>query len=326
MEVKSMESAILGIDIAKQTFQVALLLEQKVTTGKFNNTTAGFGMLERWLVKHGAERVHACLEATGTYGEALAEHLHRAGHMVSVPNPARIKGFAQSELSRTKTDKADAQLIARFCSVMKPEPWQPPAPEVKELQSLVRRLEALNGMLDQERNRLETAEAIVKDSIERVIKHLQQEIKATRKLIRNHINRHPDLRGKRDLLETIPGIGPGTSAMILAEFGDVSRFPDAGNMASFCGLTPRHRQSGTSVRGRSMLSKTGSSRIRKALFMPALAAIRYNPVIKAFRAQLLANGKHKMIIVGAVMRKLVYLAFGVLKSGRPFDLSLAAAA
>jgi len=246
--------------------------------------------------------------------------------VVSVVNPARVNGLAPSELCRTKTDKADTLLIARFCSVMQPEPWQPPATEVKELQSLVRRLEALHGMLDQERNRLETADDIVKESIERVITHLQQEIKATRKLIRNHINRHPNLRGKRDLLESIPGVGPGTSAMILAEFGDVSRFSDAGSMASFCGLTPRHRQSGSSVRGRSMLSKTGSSRIRKALFMPALAAIRYNPVIRAFRARLLAKGKHKMIIVGAVMRKLVYFAFGVLKSGRPFDPSIAAAA
>jgi len=318
-----MEPAILGIDIAKQKFDVALLVEQKVTTGKFANTSAGFGMLDRWLGKHGVERVHACLEATGTYGEALAEHLHRAGHVVSVVNPARIKGFAQSELCRIKTDKADAQLIARFCSVMKPAPWQPTAPEVKELQSLVRRLDALNEMLDQERNRLETADDIVKDSIERVIKHLQEEIKATRKLIRNHVDRHPDLRGKRDLLESIPGVGPGTSAMILAEFGDVSRFPDAASMASFCGLTPRHRQSGTSVRGRSMISKTGSSRIRKALFMPALAAIRHNPVIAALRTRLRTNGKHPMVIVCAIMRKLVCLAFGVLKSGRPFDPSIA---
>jgi transposase len=114
--------------------------------------------------------------------------------------------------------------------------------------------------------------------------------------------------------------------MILAEFGDVSRFPDAGSMASFCGLTPRHRQSGTSVHGRSMLSKTGSARIRKALYMPALAAIRYNPIIRAFRARLLANGKLKMIVVGAVMRKLVYIAYGVLKSGKPFDPAIGATA
>ncbi len=321
-----MEPAILGIDIAKQKFDVALVVEQKTITGRFSNTTAGFSMLDRWLVKHGVERVHACLEATGTYGEALAEHLHRAGHVVSVMNPARIKGFGQSELSRTKTDKADAQLIARFCSAMKPEPWQPPAPEVKELQALVRRLDELKGMLTQETNRLGTADDVVKPSIQEMIGLLEERIQKVRQQIRKHIDHHPGLRNNRDLLESIPGIGAETSAMILAEFGNVARFENAGQMASFCGLTPRHRQSGTSVRGRSMLSKTGSARIRKALYMPALAAIRYNPLIKALHARLLANGKHRMIIVGAAMRKLVYLAYGVLKSGRPFDPAIGATA
>lgn len=321
-----MEPVILGIDIAKEKFDVALLSGEKVITDTFSNTTAGFGMLKRWLAKNRVERIHACLEATGTYGEALSEYLHRAGHTVSVVNPARIKGFGQGELSRTKTDKADAQLIARFCRAMRPEPWQPPAPEVKELQSLIRRLEALNSMLEQEKNRLGTADDVIKESIKRVITCLQQERKATRKLIRNHVDRYPDMRGKRDLLESIPGIGPGTSAMILAEFGDVTRFPDAGSMASFCGLTPRHRQSGSSVRGRSMISKTGSSRIRKALFMPALASVRCNPVIAALRARLRASGKHPMAIVCAIMRKLIHIAFGVLKSGRLFEASIAAAA
>jgi transposase len=318
-----MEPVVLGIDVAKRKFDVALLTAHKVTVGKFDNTPRGFANLEGWLVKYGVERVHACLEATGTYGDALAEHLYHAGHVVSMVNPARIKGFGQSELSRTKTDKADAQLIARFCSAMKPEPWRPLTPEVKELRALVRRLDELKSMLTQEKNRLESADAVVRPSIQDMIDHIEARILQVTQQIRDHIDHHPDLRGKRDLLETIPGIGPGTSAMIIAEFGDVSRFRDAGTMASFCGLTPRQRQSGTSVRGRSMLSKTGSSRIRHALYMPALSAIRYNPVIRAFRARLLANGKHKMIIVGAVMRKLVYLAYGVLKSGRPFDPAVA---
>ena len=318
-----MEPVVLGIDVAKRKFDVALLTAHKVTVGQFHNTPEGFANLESWLVKYGVERVHACLEATGTYGEALAEHLYHTGHVVSLVNPARIKGFGQSELSRTKTDRADAQLIARFCGAMKPEPWQPLTPEVKELRALVRRLDELKSMHTQETNRLESADAVVRPSIQDMIDHIDVRILQVTRQIRDHIDHHPDLRGKRDLLETIPGIGPGTSAMILAEFGDVSRFQDAGQMASFCGLTPRHRQSGTSVRGRSMLSKTGSSRIRQALYMPALCAIRYNPVIRAFRARLLANGKHKMIIVGAVMRKLVYLAYGVLKSGRPFNPAVA---
>ena len=321
-----MEPTIVGIDIAKKKFDVALPQGEKVKSGTFHNTAAGFDMFARWLTRHGVEHIHACMEATGTYGEELALYLHRTGHVVSVVNPAKIRGFAQSELSRTKTDKADAALIARFCRAMKPEAWQPPAPEVKELQSLVRRLESLNDMLTQERNRLPITEGMVRSSIERTISHLETEIQTTRCLIREHIDQYPGLRSKRDLLESIPGIGPATSAMILAEFGDVERFGDARHMASFCGLTPRHRQSGSSVRGKSRLSKTGSSRIRKALYMPALSAIRYNPVIAAFRARLLANGKPRMVIVAAIMRKLVHIIFGVLNGGRPFDPAIAAAA
>jgi transposase len=319
-----MEPTIVGIDIAKKKFDVALLLGEKTKSGAFHNTPAGFATFARWLTtRHGEERIHACMEATGTYGEELALYLYRAGHVVSVVNPAKIKGFAQSELSRTKTDKSDAALIARFCRAMRPEAWQPPAPEVKKLQALVRRLEELNGMLTQERNRLATADEVVRPSIEEVILVLQERINHLRGLISDHIDQNPKLRANRDLLQSIPGIGPTTSAIILAEFGDVERFGDARHMASFCGLTPRHRQSGSSVRGKSRLSKTGSSRIRKALYMPALVAMKHNPVVAALRERLKGYGKCNMVIVGAAMRKLVHIIFGVLKSARPFDATIA---
>jgi transposase len=320
------ESTVVGIDIAKKKFDVALLREDKEKSGAFQNTPEGFAMFARWLERNGAERVHACMEATGTYGDDLALYLHRAGHMVSVVNPAKVKGFGQSQLTRTKTDKADARLIARFCRMMRPEAWLPPTPEEKRLQALVRRADELSGMLTQERNRLATADEVVKPSIENVISLLEERLKEVRRLIREHIDQHPDLRGKRDLLESIPGVGPATSAMILAEFGDVARFQDARRMAAFCGLTPRQRQSGSSVRGKTRLSKTGSSRIRKALYMPALVAMRWNPVIAAFCERLRGYGKCPMVIVGAAMRKLIHIVFGVLKSGRPFDPSIAAAA
>jgi len=318
-----MEPMVVGIDIAKRKFDVALLVGEKAKSGAFHNTPEGFAMCAHWLERNGAECIHACMEATGTYGEELALYLHRAGHVVSVVNPAKVKGFAQSELSRTKTDKADAALIARFCRAMRPEAWHPPTPEVKELQSLVRRLESLNDMLTQERNRLATTEGMARSSIERTISHLQEEIRTTRRLIREYVDQDPGLHGKRELLESIPGIGPATSAMILAEFGDVARFQDARRMASFCGLTPRQRQSGSSVRGKTMLSKTGSSRIRKALYMPALVAMKHNPLVSTFCERLRGYGKCPMVIVAAAMRKLIHIVFGVLKSGRPFNPSIA---
>jgi transposase len=296
-----MEPMVVGIDIAKRKFDVALLLGEKTKSGVFHNTPEGFAMCAHWLERNGAECIHACMEATGTYGEELALYLHRAGHVVSVVNPAKVKGFAQSELSRTKTD----------------------TPEVKELQSLVRRLESLNDMLTQERNRLATTEGMARSSIERTISHLQEEIRTTRRLIREYVDQDPGLHGKRELLESIPGIGPATSAMILAEFGDVARFQDARRMASFCGLTPRQRQSGSSVRGKTMLSKTGSARIRKALYMPALAAMKHNPLVSTFCERLRGYGKCPMVIVAAAMRKLIHIVFGVLKSGRPFNPSIA---
>ena len=318
-----MEREVVGIDVSKKKFDVALLAGAKKKSKVFPNTSGGFASFNQWLARHGVEKAHACMEATGVYGDKLAAYLHQAGHVVSVVNPARIKGFAQGELSRTKTDKADAALIARFCASMRPDAWEPPAPGLKQLQALVRRLESLNDMLTQETNRLAVSEEVVRPSIEGVIGHLKEEIKKTRRMIREGVDNDPDLRGKRELLESIPGIGEVTSAMILAEFCGVERFDNARRMASFCGLAPRHHQSGSSVRGKSRMSKTGSSRIRRALFLPALVAMKYNPVVAAFCERLRGYGKPKMVIVGAAMRKLLHIVFGVLKNGRPFDPSLA---
>jgi transposase len=138
---------ILGIDVAKAKFDAALLVEGKVLYGTFPMDTSGFAALQHWLGKHtvsGSDSVHACLEATGAYGAALALFLYEAGHQVSVVNPARIAAYAKSRLVRTKTDKTDAVLIAHFCAREQPPIWTPPATEVRELQALVRRVEMLD--------------------------------------------------------------------------------------------------------------------------------------------------------------------------------------
>jgi transposase len=315
----------LGIDIAKATFQVALLREGKLRHHTFSNNTQGFAQLQVWLAKLGIKRVHACMEATASYGEALAEFLYQAGHKVSVVNPARIKGFAQSELQRNKTDKLDSSVIARFCDLQKPEAWTPPPAEIKQLQGLVRRLEALQEMRQQESNRLEQAnqQPLVSHSLEKIIATLDSEILRLRQLIKDHIDQYPDLKRDRDLLLSIPGIGETTAAWLLSEL-QVSAYESARQVAAHAGLTPRHHQSGTSVQGPTRLSKIGNRRLRRALYLPAVVAKRYNPLIRAFCERLQQRGKRPMEIIGAAMRKLLHIVYGVLKSGKAFDPSLAA--
>jgi transposase len=312
----------LGIDVAKLKFNVCLL----GTCGKpshrvFPNTVVGFAQLCDWIEKHGARRVHACLEATGTYRDSLATYLHEAGHAVSVVNPAAIKAYAQSHLSRTKTDRVDAALIAGFCSERHPSAWQPPAPELRELQALVRRLDSLTQMRTMEENRFSAGIAVeaVRASVEELIAHLSEQIKKTEALIRSHIDRHPRLKRQRELLDSILGIGEATAAALLAEVSDMSQYRSARQVAAFAGLVPRERQSGGSVRGRVRLSKIGNARLRKALYFPAITALRCSEFFKAWAEGLRQRGKCKMSVIGAAMRKLIHLAYGVLKTGTPFD-------
>ena len=312
--------AVLGIDIAKAKFVVVLLTpDGKRRRKSCPNTPAGFAELGAWLTRQHVGRVHATLEATGTYGEALALWLHEAGHTVSIVNPAIIHAYARTQLARGKTDGMDAALIADFTATQHPPAWTPPAPEIRQLQALVRRLDALLGMRTQEANRLEAGGLVpaVQASIEAVLAHLDAQIAEVRRLIREHIDRHPGLRQQRELLTSIPGIGEATAATLLAELFD-KPFQSARQAAAFAGVVPRLQESGT-WRGRSRLSKIGPSRLRKALYFPAITALRCNPTIRAVQRRLHTAGKPKMVIIGAAMRKLIHLAFGVLKSGRAYE-------
>jgi transposase len=321
-----MTPTVLGIDISKKDFYVSLLTEIRATKPKkFTNNTEGFESLHNWLRQQNVVELHACMEATSIYGEALAEFLYGAGFQVSVVNPTRIKGFAKSELLRTKTDSVDAALIARFCAAMKPSLWTPTAPEVKELQALLRRLESVTEMMSCEQNRLETATPTVAALTQSHLDYLQQQQQLIKKLISDHFDQHPHLKQQRELLTSIPGIGDLTASILLAEIGDVSDYDNARQLAAYVGLTPCERTSGTSVKGKTRLSCTGNVRLRKALYMPAVVAMRHNPLLKAMSERLLGRGKVKMQVIGALMRKLVHLAFGILKSQKPFDPNYAIA-
>lgn len=311
----------LGIDIAKASYQVSLKRpDGKRRNKSVRNTVAGHAALVEWLTRHATAPVHACLESTGTYGEAVATVLVDAGHRVSLVNPAAVKAFAQSQLRRTKTDGVDAEVLADFCAAMAPPLWTPWPVEVRTLQGLVRRREAVQDMLTQERNRQQAGalSAPVAASLARVVEALEAELADLDQQIRDHLDQHPTLRAQRELLCTIPGIGVATAARLLAECRAITAFDSARAYAAFAGLVPRESQSGQS-RGRARLSKLGSARLRYALYFPALAAARVPGPVHAFAARLRAAGKATMVVVAAVMRKLLHIAYGVLKHQRPFD-------
>lgn len=317
-----MTNAYLGIDIAKSKFDAALLLEEKFKTKSFTNNAKGFTALMTWLDKYDISGLHVCMEATGIYGEQLSYFLNDRSVKVSVINPTRIKGFGQSELSRNKTDEADAKMIARFCKAMQPDTWVPPAEHTLTLRELVKRLDALTNMRIQEENRLESASEKVQAMINDHADYLNKEIDEIKFQIQACIQGHEDLKKKSKLLESIPGVGEGTIAVVLAFIGEPENFENAKQVAAFIGLNPRQRVSGSSVRGKSRLSKVGSSFIRKLLYMPTLSAKRYNPVIHAFCERLEASGKCKMVSIGAAMRKLVHIIYGVLKNETEFNPAL----
>ncbi|WP_336749902.1 IS110 family transposase [Pantoea vagans] len=308
----------LGIDIASNKFDAAELCNGAYRCKAFENTPAGFTALCKWLQASSIPDIHVCLEATGNYGTALATFLYEKNLKVSIVNPARIKGFAASELTRTKTDKADSRLIARFCKAMQPDQWKPVPAPVRKLQALVRRISALNGMLRMECNRRENADIDTQDSVERMINHLKMELEAVRREIKDHVSNDPELKRQDDLLQSVPGIGAISSSLVLS-FMAGKEFRKAKEVTAFLGLNPSHHQSGTSVRGKTRMSKMGDARLRCALYMPALVALKHNPDIRAFGQRLLLAGKPRMLVVGAVMRKLIHIIFGVLKSGTGFS-------
>lgn len=315
---------LVGIDVAKAKLDAAL----KLPSGKWRskvvaNSAGGFAELRLWLAKQGVSCAHVCMEATGVYWEGVAADLADHGFAVSVVNPAQIKAFAGAMGVRTKTDTVDAKVIGEFCAKQAPDLWQPPSKSVRRLRALVGRRDALVDLRTQESNRLEVAaDEEVRRSIEQVIALLDEQIKKIERQIAKDIDDDPTLKQQRELLDSIPGVGDKTIAMFLSHYGGELRFDKTRQAVAFAGLDTRKHESGSSVQGKPRLSKMGHSQIRRGLYMPAVVAMTKTPWGKAFASRLLAAGKPKMLILGALMRKIVTIAYGVLKSGKPFNPAL----
>lgn len=324
--MSELKLASVGIDVSKESLDVTLL---KAGGGKRRkrvaNTTKGIETLAQWLSKQDCAQGHICLESTSVYWEEVAETLVEAGHKVSVVNPVRIKGYAMSQLRRSKTDPLDGDTIADFCRTQNPEAWTAPTPVQKKLRALVRHREALQKSLIQQTNRLGTyRDDEAKASLEKVINLLQAEIEAIEARIRQFIDDHPDLQEKKKLLQSITGIGEKTAIHLLAEMYDLANYKNAKAVAADAGVTTAHYRSGTSVRKRPKMSRIGKTVIRATLHFPAITAIRFNPIVKKLAARLAARGKKKGVIRVAAMRKLLHIAYGVLKNRTPFDPEYAA--
>jgi transposase len=313
----------LGVDISKAKFDVALLLEGKKYRSKvFGNDPAGFKAQLEWIDLHvagGQRNVHVCMEATGVYHEMLALFLHDQGIAVSVINPMLVKKFVESEGVRSKTDTADAKGLARYADRTQPELWEAPSHAVRKLQALVGRLETLKEMRQAESNRLDVAHDAVRPSLRESISQLDASIEAVRSQIRQTIDDDPDLKSRSGLLQTIPGLGDKTIPQLLAYIGRPERFKNVKALIAYAGLAPLIQQSGSSLNKKRGIHPLGSAALRQALYFPAMVAGKYNPVIARFWQRLKAQNKPGKVIVVACMHKLLAIAYGVLKSGKPFD-------
>ena len=312
---------VLGIDLAKLSLAATLLspsAEQHHIS--VANTPEGFAQLQAWLIEHQVSRLHVCMEATNTYWEAIASWLHAQGYTVSVVNPSRIKGFGQALLQRTKTDRQDSLLIALFCSKHQPPAWKPSSPEQQHLRALVRLREDLIQSRVQHQNRLADAtDAVVKAVLQQLVALVNAEIEGVEERIKTHIATQTAMQTNLVLLSSVIGIGVVTASKLLAEMANLEQYSSAKAAAADVGVTPSQYESGTSVYRRPRMSKLGKADIRAALYYPALTAMRWCPAIRAFAERLAARGKPKKVIIGAVMRKLVHICYGVLKHQTPYD-------
>jgi transposase len=318
---------ILGIDIAKGKFDVNLRpLESSDSRlgASFSNNPKGFKALHQWLVKNGpcsSTLVHACLESTSRYGDALAEFLHQEDYQISLVNPRRTRHYADSQLTRTVNDTIDARLIADFCASQRQtlSQWEPLSPEHRQLRDLTRARQALVDDRERFANMLETATGLARKTFLKQVRQLARQVKELDQAIEQFVHLVPQLQQQVAWADSVPGVGILTAATVIAELPPIEKIPQAAQAVALFGLDLIKKSSGSSVDTPARLSRMGSRRGRRALYMPALAALRCNPVIRELGQRLQNKGRTGKYIVVAAMRKLLRLIYGVIKQRRPFD-------
>lgn len=310
-----------GVDIAKAKFDVAYQLDKRWIVARFDNNQNGYEQFIIWLKQH-THLAFVCLEATGCYGEPLAEYLVNHNIQVSVVNPMQIKHYAKSCLTRNKNDRVDAKMIAGYAAQVVPRCFMPRTSTQKLTREAIQLIDTLNEQKFQLQNQLESIRSpLIKQAIDQSIQCIDKQISKLEDEIKNTIATDEGYALDKKNLLTIVGIGDKTANRLIAYLPHVMAFNNAKQLAAYVGVSPRQYQSGQFY-GKTRLSKCGNPRLRKALYMPALVAKNNNPHLKAFCKRLEKNGLKPKQIICAVMRKLIHIIFGILKHKQIFNPNL----
>ena len=318
-------SVFCGIDVSRETLAVAVIaLDQSIEQREFFNTIGGHKALLVWLGKRKA-LVRVSLEATGIYSLDLALALDATdGIEVAVLNPKMVNRFAQT-LRRSKTDRADAQVLTEYSRRMPFQPWQRPRLMALQLRAVTRQIESLTVQHTREQNRLHASEG--SEATPRCVIHdlrqsmagLKRRIEKLRREAIKLLQGDDEMRLRFGLLIAMPGIGEVSALHLLGELATLAPEMKVRQWVAHSGLDPAHRESGSSVHKAARISRAGNRHLRRALYMPALTAVRWNPHLKAFYEALLARHKRKLQALMAVARKLLHAIYGIFKTRTPYD-------
>jgi len=323
-----------GVDVSKEVFDASLVLAhehypatslKQIPADTFQRTREGILQFLAWLdgFELESEEVRVVMEATGNYSTELAVWLleARASLRPAIANPHYTSAFIKSMGVRNKTDKLEARALGFYGVERQPMAYEPPTKERAELRDLSR----WRDYLVAERTRLKnkgketSGSTEVSKMLDRRLRQLIKDIQKVETQMKKLVDAHEDLKNDIDLLCTIYGIAFINATMILAELGDLRRFEHARQLTAFAGMSPRHRQSGTSIHGKSTLCKQGNPRVRQGLYLSAMCAIRGNNPFRATYQKLLDQGKPKMVALAAIMRKLLVLMRAILISEKPYN-------
>ena len=324
---------VAGIDAAQKELVVTLgrMTDQWVLEiygyKTFTNSPQGFMDLTDWVKKltDPLVKVRYVMEATGVYHEQLAYFLHAGDHNVSIVLPNKISNYFKTLEVKTITDKTASEAITRFGLERNLDNWRPSRPVYKKLRQLCRERDQIVQERTIVKNQLhaEKAEAFpLKSTIQRITKRIalldkqEQEIREELAML---VKQDEEVSKSVKLITTIQGVGALTAVTVLAETNGFELIRNKRQLTSYAGLDVREKQSGTSVKGKPKISKRGNRYLRKAMYFPALTAIRHNERFKAIYARLISKHGIKMKAGVAIQRKLLELIYTIYKTNKPFD-------